>query len=191
MSARRAGAPVPVNAGAFGYHLHRRLMEMGGTSYMVQPQDLDERGKGINNDWLYALALCQRLDRFTRGNRKAFSIVRVPTQEQERARALSRQRQRLQAVGRSLLASHGIHGIHGIHDTGRWWRGRTYSQLRASGKVSISCHAQWFLRVYGQGGGGSPLFAIVHLRPQQKTTSFADWALAQLYGEYGRHPVAR
>ena len=42
-------------------------------------------------------------------NRKAFSVVRVPTAEEERKRAISRQRQQLQALGRSLLAMYGIH----------------------------------------------------------------------------------
>lgn len=83
---------------------------------MVQPQDWDERGKGGKNDRLDALALCQRLDRYVRGNGKAFSVVRVLSEEEERERALSRQRQqvvrerqRLQAMGRSLLAMHGMH----------------------------------------------------------------------------------
>ena len=117
-------------AGAFGYHLHRKLAAMGVTNYVVQPQDWDERGKGVKNDRLDAMALCQRLDRFTRGNRKAFSIVRVPSEEEERDRAFTRQRQqivrerqRLQAMGRSLLASHGI------HVTGRWWTGKTWKLI--------------------------------------------------------------
>ena len=125
-------------AGAFGYHLHRRLTEMGVTNYVVQPQDWDEQGKGVKNDRLDALALCQRLDRFTRGNRKAFSVVRVPTEDGERERAFTRQRQqivrerlRLQAMGRSLLATHGI------HVTGKWWKGKTWDgiQFEAPGWV--------------------------------------------------------
>lgn len=117
-------------AGAFGYHLHRKLTAMGVTNYVVQPQDWDERGKGVKNDRLDALALCQRLDRFTLGNRKAFSIVRVPSEDEERDRAFTRQRQqivrerqRLQAMGRSLLASHGI------HVTGKWWTGKTWKLI--------------------------------------------------------------
>ena len=117
-------------AGAFGYHLHRKLTAMGVTNYVVQPQDWDERGKGVKNDRLDALALCQRLDRFTRGNRKAFSIVRVPSEDEERDRDFTRQRQqivrerqRLQAMGRSLLASHGI------HVTGKWWTGKTWKLI--------------------------------------------------------------
>jgi len=117
-------------AGAFGYHLHRKLAAMGVTNYVVQPQDWDERGKGVKNDRLDAMALCQRLDRFTRGNRKAFSLVRVPSEDEERDRAFTRQRQqivrerqRLQAMGRSLLASHGI------HVTGKWWTGKTWKLI--------------------------------------------------------------
>ncbi len=112
-------------AGAFGYYLHRKLAAMGVSNLVVQPQDWDERGKGVKTDRIDALALCQRLDRYVRGNRKAFSVVRVPSEEEERERAISRQRgqlvrerQRLQAMGRSLLA------MHGIHVTGKWWTGK-------------------------------------------------------------------
>jgi transposase len=92
------------------------LTVLGVTNYLVQPQDWDERGKGVKNDRIDAQSLCQRLDRYVRGNRKAFSVVRVPTAEKERERAISRQRQqlvrerqRLQAMGRSLRAMHCIH----------------------------------------------------------------------------------
>ena len=67
-------------AGAFGFHLHRlhrRLEELGIKNYVVQPQDWDERGKGVKNDRLDAAALCQRPDRYERGNKKAFSTVRI------------------------------------------------------------------------------------------------------------------
>jgi len=63
---------------------------MGVTNYVVQPQDWDQRGKGVKTDRIDALALCQRLDRYTRGNLKAFSIVRVPTEDEERERAFTR-----------------------------------------------------------------------------------------------------
>jgi transposase len=119
-------------AGAFGFHLHRLLVEMGVTNYVVQPQDWDEQGKGVKTDRIDASALCQRLDRYTRGNLKAFSIVRVPTQEEERERAFTRQRQqivrerqRVQAMGRGLLASHGI------HVSGKWWKGKTWGIVRS------------------------------------------------------------
>jgi hypothetical protein len=44
---------------------------------------------------LDAAALCQRLDRYERGNKKAFSTVWIPPLDEERERALRRQRQQL------------------------------------------------------------------------------------------------
>jgi transposase len=135
-------------AGAFGYHLHRQLEMMGVTNYVVQPQNWDERGKGVKNDRIDALALCQRLDRFVLGNRKAFSIVRVPSEEEERERAFSRQRQqlvrerqRLQAMGRSLLA------MHGIHVTGRWWKGKTWATIASEAPEWVIERLQVFIRL--------------------------------------------
>ena len=59
-AARRAGAAAPVNAGAFGYHLHRQLVALGVRNLVVQPQDWDERGKGVKTDRIDARALPQR-----------------------------------------------------------------------------------------------------------------------------------
>ncbi len=80
-------------AGAFGFHLHRRFEELGIKNYVVQHQNWDERGKGVKTDRLDAAALCQRLDRYERGNKKAFGVVRIPTVDEERERAITRQRQ--------------------------------------------------------------------------------------------------
>jgi hypothetical protein len=49
-AARRAGAAAPVNAGAFGYHLHRQLVALGVRNLVGQPQDWNERGKGVKTD---------------------------------------------------------------------------------------------------------------------------------------------
>ena len=135
-------------AGAFGYHLHRLLTAAGVTNFVVQPQDWDERGKGVKNDRLDALALCQRLDRYVRGNLKAFSVVRVPTAEEERERALSRQRQqvvrdrqRIQARGRSLLE------MHGIHVDGKWRKGKTWSRVLAEAPAWVVERLEVFVRL--------------------------------------------
>lgn len=89
----------------------------------------------MKTDRVDALALCQRLDRYTLGNLKAFSIVRVPTEDEERDRAFTRitrqrqkivrERQPLQSMGRSLLASHGI------HVKGKWCKGKKGKTWRA------------------------------------------------------------
>jgi len=65
--ARGAGAAAPVNAGTFGCHLHRQLVALGVRNLVVQPQDRDERGKGVKTDRIDALALCRRLNRYVRG----------------------------------------------------------------------------------------------------------------------------
>ena len=135
-------------AGAFGYYLHRKLEALGVDNLVVQPQDWDERGKGVKTDRIDALALCQRLDRYVRGNRKAFSVVRVPSEEEERERALSRprgqlvrERQRLQAMGRSLLA------MHGIHVRGRWWTGKTWATIRSEAPAWVMERLRVFIKL--------------------------------------------
>jgi transposase len=80
-------------AGAFGFHLHHRSEELGIKNHVMQPRAWDERGKGVKNDRLDAAALCQRLDRYERGNKKAFSTVRIPTVDEQRERAMSRQQE--------------------------------------------------------------------------------------------------
>ena len=64
------------------------------------------------------------------GNRDALAIVRVPTEEEEQARAIHRQREqlvgarkRLEAQGRSLLVNHGLEPVQ------NWWKPRTFATL--------------------------------------------------------------
>jgi transposase len=63
-------------------------------------------------------------------NRDALAIVRVPTEEEEQARAIHRQREqlvgtrkRLEAQGRSLLVNHGLEPVQ------NWWKPRTFAVL--------------------------------------------------------------
>jgi transposase len=117
-------------AGPTGYWLHRKLTELGVTNYVVCPTRLDSRGKGVNTDKTDAVELLVRLDRYVAGNRKAFSVVTVPTPEQEQKRALSRQREQLRrqrlsvaAQGRMLLLGQGY------RESNFWWRGARWQRL--------------------------------------------------------------
>src|ERR1044071_5776139 len=119
-------------AGPTGYWLHRELEKRGVTNYVVCPTRLDSRGKGVNNDNTDALELLSRLDRYLAGNRKAFSIVRVPTPEQEQKRGLSRQREQIRrhrlalaAQGRLLLLSQGY------HESNHWWKKDRWEKLES------------------------------------------------------------
>jgi len=114
----------------FGFSLQRRLSALGIECYVVCPQKLDEQNKRVKTDALDARALCLKLDRFLQGNSHALALVRVPSEEEEQARALHRQREQLvkvrkvlEAQGRSLLVNHGIEPVQ------QWWKGRTFATL--------------------------------------------------------------
>jgi transposase len=118
-------------AGPTGYWLHRKLEAMGVINYVICPTRLDSRGKGVNTDKTDATELLVRLDRFVAGNRKAFSVVRVPTLEQEQRRAQSRQRDQLRrkrlsfaAQGRTLLLSQGF------RYSNNWWHALRWVKLQ-------------------------------------------------------------
>jgi transposase len=137
-------------ADAFGFHLHRRFEELGIKNYVVEPQDWDGRGKGVKNDRLDAAALCQRLDRYERGNHKAFSVVRISTVDEERQRAITRQRQqlvrerqRLAAMGRSLLARHNI------HVTVKWWNGKAWTAIKVQAPAWVIERLEVFIVILG------------------------------------------
>jgi len=116
-------------AGPSGYWLHRWLEDKGVTNYVVCPTRLDSRGKGVNTDKTDATELLVRLDRYVAGNQRAFSVVRVPTVEQEQKRALSRQRSQLRshrlslaAQGRMLLLGQGY------RRSNNWWKEGAWSK---------------------------------------------------------------
>ena len=120
-------------AGPFGYGLHRQLLALGIHNLVIRPQNWDELGKKVKTDQTDALALVQRLDRYVQGNTKALAVVRVPTEAEEQARALTRHREQLakdrqthEAQGRSLL----LYQSHRV--SGQWWRERSWERLKAN-----------------------------------------------------------
>ena len=110
-------------AGPCGYGLHRQLTAIGVTNYVVAPQRWDERGSRVKTDKHDARALVDRLDRYVRGNTKAFAVVRVPTPQQEQERSLVRQRGAvLKERVRSVLRGHGLMLAQGIRAPSGWWK---------------------------------------------------------------------
>jgi len=117
-------------AGPCGYWLYRALRAAGAEAYVIAPQALGGARKQ-KTDQLDALALCDALDRYLRGNRKAFTVVTVPSEEAERKRVRSRvrnqlkqERTRLAAQGRSLMLSQGY------HIEGSWWLKSHWENLK-------------------------------------------------------------
>jgi transposase len=126
----RAEIHAVYEACGFGFSLQRKLTALGIHTHVVCPQKLDERNQRVKTDGLDAKALCLRLDRFVQGNRAALAVVRVPSEEEERSRALHRQREQLvqvrkqlEAQGRSLLLNHGMEPVQ------QWWKRRAFSVL--------------------------------------------------------------
>lgn len=128
----KAGRKVHVcqECGPCGYGLHRRLLQVGAHSLVVVATSLAD-GRQQKTDGLDASALTDKLDRYLRGNTKAFSVIRVPTPEQEQARARGRLREQLkrsrhqwEARGRSLLLAQGH------HVTGPWWKQARWAKVR-------------------------------------------------------------
>lgn len=121
---------VVYEACGFGFGLCRRLRAAGAHCHVIAPQRLDERRTGVKTDPRDALMLCQRLSRYVDGNTRELAVVRVPTEEEERARHLPRQReqlvrarQKLQAQGRGLLVTHGLPA------PACWWKAQTWARL--------------------------------------------------------------
>ena len=119
-------------AGPFGFVLHRRLMGLGIKSLVVRPRNWDEYGKKVKTDRRDALGLVSCLDRYVAGNTEALTSIRVPTENEERARSLSRQREQL-LEHRKRLAAQGLgcarYYGHDLPD--EWWRAKKFAALQA------------------------------------------------------------
>ena len=80
-------------AGCFGYEPARRMQAIGAEVYVIAPQDWDEQGKRQVNDKHDAQVMCRRLSEYLVGHRKALSVVRIPSPEEEARRAQGRMRE--------------------------------------------------------------------------------------------------
>ena len=131
---QRAEVHAVYEACGFGFGLQRQLSALGIKCHVVCPQKLDEREQRVKTDGRDAKALCLKLDRYVEGNREALARVRVPSQEEEQARAIHRQREQLvrtrkqlEAHGRSLMVNHGVEPVQ------KWWKRRTFAALACRG----------------------------------------------------------
>ncbi len=119
-------------AGPTGFALHRQLTGLGVENIVIAPTRLDEQGKRVNNDKTDTLHLAGRLDRYVAGNKRIFTVVRVPTVEEEQRREWPRQRKQLQeqrlslaSQGRSLVLTQGVSIDNLWWQEARWKRHQT------------------------------------------------------------------
>jgi transposase len=135
-------------AGPTGFSLHRQLTDLGVENIVVAPTCLDEQGKRVNNDKTDTLQLAGRLDRYVAGNKKIFTVVRVPTMDQEQRRAWPRQRKQLQgqrlslaSQGRSLILTQGV-AIDNL-----WWQPARWRRHQANLSPQLLEHLEVFRRI--------------------------------------------
>src|SRR5690242_14649470 len=102
----RAGHRVHVvyEACGFGFGLSRELKAAGAHCYVIAPRKLDEEGTRVKTDLRDATTMCQRLSRYLEGNTRELAVIRVPTEAEEEARHVSRQREQLVRLGQKLEA---------------------------------------------------------------------------------------
>jgi len=129
-SARRV--VVCYEAGPCGYWLCRKLWQLGIECIVVAPKKWAENGK-TKTDARDARVLCERLFQWVEGKRKVFTLVRVPSEKQERRRALSRNRERMIKERKRLAQSgRGIGLQYQMRLRGQWWKGSRWIELASS-----------------------------------------------------------
>ncbi len=159
-------------AGPCGYGLHRRLVGLGAHNVVVVPRRWDPQGRRVKTDKRDARQLCDALDRYLRGNPEAFSVVRVPTPEQEQRRAVSRQRgMLLKERQRAVVRGHGLMLTAGIQAPAGWWEPKRWPEvagsLPAELRVRVQCWqaqavaldcavAEWTAKVESQAPASRP-----------------------------------
>ena len=119
-------------AGPCGYGLHRTLEAWGVKNVVVVPRRWDQ-GKRVKTDKRDARELVDRLDGYLRGNREAFSLVWVPTPEQEQRRSVVRHRGTLfKERNRCVLRGYGLMLAQGVQARGGWWYPQKWAALAAT-----------------------------------------------------------
>ena len=117
-------------AGCFGYVAHRTLEALGATNFVVRPRNWDEYGSKVKTDARDARELCACLDRFLAGNDRALTPVRIPSEQEERSRSLSRQRDTL-AKERTRIQNIGTScgRYYGRELPSNWWKPKIFASL--------------------------------------------------------------
>ena len=97
---------------------------------------MGQGGKKQKTDKRDAGELCDCLDRYLRGQDKALSVVRVPTEEQEEKRALIRYHRQVMADrGRCEARGKGLLCAQGIEVRGRWWHGDAWFEVQSDPRM--------------------------------------------------------
>jgi len=118
-------------AGPTGYHLNRELEKIEVRCHVVAPKKWAENDNGVKTDKKDAKILCGRLERYERGNKSVFNVVRVPSIEEEQKRLKVRHRDVLKKeIKRNAQRARGIGCTYNISMKGTWWKGVRWEELQ-------------------------------------------------------------
>lgn len=125
-------------AGPFGYGLHRKLTALGVTNYVIRPINWNNNGAKVKTDARDARQMVLALDGYLRGNDRSFTVVRVPSEPEERKRSLTRMRQNL-IKERGRFAKRGMSSglYYGFVIPPGWWRPRKWASLKEDLEESV------------------------------------------------------
>ena len=120
-------------AGYDGFWLHRVLTSAGITNLVVDPASIqvDRRARRVKTDRIDAQALLRFLMAHHRGEVRVWSVVRVPTPDEEDAKRTHRERQNLiKERGRHVNRIKGLCAQQGIFD---------YEPMRSDRRERLGC----------------------------------------------------
>ena len=139
----------------FGYELHRTLAAQEGVQALtVHCQPLSGHRK---TDRMDARQLCLRLQQYSAGNLDALRPIRVPTEEQVRARSeVTLRGQALGSIGRLQRQGWSLMQQHDVHDVPpRWWTRVAWPKVQRRLQEQPAESAQWLLTML------TPIRAII------------------------------
>ena len=135
-------------AGPTGFSLHRQLTRLGVENIVIAPTRLDEQGKRVNNDKSDTLHMAGRLDRYVAGNKRIFTVVRVPTMEEEQRRVWPRQRKQLQKQRLSVASQgRGLVLTQGVSIDNMWWQEAHWKRHQSGLAAWVLAHLEIFRKV--------------------------------------------
>ncbi len=147
----QAGVRSCYEAGRDGFWIHRWMVEAGIDNVVVDAASIEvnRRARRAKTDRLDAEKLLTMLLRYHGGERRVWSVVRVPTVEQEDARRPLREIERLQkeaGAHRSRIGA--LLVLHGLRQDGggqrgwaKWWAGHA-GQVPAAQREEIEREAE-------------------------------------------------
>ncbi|MBI3357231.1 MAG: transposase [Nitrospirae bacterium] len=135
-------------AGPTGFSLHRQLTELGVENIVIAPSRLDEQGRRVNTDKSDTLQLAGRLDRYVAGNKRIFTVVRVPTLKEEQRRVWPRQRKQLQGQRLSLASQgRGLVLTQGVSIDNMWWQQAQWKKHQEQLAPWLLAHLEIFRKI--------------------------------------------